>query len=265
VKFTIKTFALALLVSGAIAIPASAETITWTFDDTTASSHGNAGILLSDNSRLTGTFNYACSTSNGGTCDGVGNTGPNPGLGTFSPNPTGISVSGGSIIGAGQTWYLLQNADDSASDNQSIFLVNFDPNYALSGSGSCDTGGGCATNGMTAGAGGTPGYLIALSISNGIGGVGGMDDSGGVYLLNNGAPPQGGYCDNAECSVVNSGAGPYGAVGLTTESDQTGHIWAPAYVPPPPISGTPEPATMALAGSALLALGFARRKFSAKK
>jgi hypothetical protein len=52
---------------------------------------------------------------------------------------------------------------------------------------------------------------------------------------------------------------------LTINSnDPLGYIWAPAYVAPTPGS-TPEPATMALAGSALLALGFARRKFSAKK
>ena len=252
-KFTAKNLALALLISGAIAIPAAAESITWTFDDTTATSEGNAGVALTGGSQLTGTFTYNCSTANGGTCDGVGDTGSNPSLGTFSN--VNVSVSNGTVIAGSQTWYLLQNADDTASDAQSIFLVNFNPTY--------DPVTGDATNGLTAGAGNSPGYLIALSISKNLpAGSVGMDDNGGIYLLNNGAPPQGGYCDNAECSVVNSSPGFY-ANALSTAVDPTGHIWAPAYVPP--VSGIPEPATMALAGSALLALGFARRKLSARK
>jgi hypothetical protein len=152
VKFTIKTFALALLIAGAVAIPASAESITWTFDDTTVAGSpalGSNGITLSNGSVLTGSFNYACTAAAGGTCDGVGDTGPD-GLGTFSA--VNINVSAGTGVAGGQTWYLLQNADDSASDNQSVFLTNFNPAYALSNppDAQCNTGGGCATNGLTA-------------------------------------------------------------------------------------------------------------------
>lgn len=257
------TAILAFLIAATVAIPASAETILWTFDDTTASSMGNAGVKLSDGSTLTGSFDYTCNSGYGGNCDNAGAPGP---LGTFSN--VNVNVSGGSIIGAGQTWYILQNADDSGSDNQSIFLVNYNPATtpdatAIAGAGNCIAGN--PSNACD------PGYVIALSISNDpqiiSSAAVGMDDSGGVYLLNNGAPPQGGYCVNVECGAVNSSTAPVNFLQYqTTENDPTGHIWASAYVPPPPpTSGTPEPATMALAGSALLALGFVRRKFSAKR
>ncbi len=257
----IKKIALSLIAVSAIAVPLSAQPITWTFDDATSSSMGTAGILLSDGSTLTGSFDYACDAGNGGTCDGVGSSNS---LGSFSN--VSISVSGGAIIPTGQTWYILQNADDSASDNQSIFFVNYNPATVADGTnvsgGTCPDG--AATNACD------PGYVISLSIFNDpqISGASptsvGMDDSGGLYAINFGAPPQSGYCVNSECSAVNT-SGTY-ASQLTTAADTTGHIWANAYVAPPPPTGpsTPEPATMALAGSALLALGFARRKLASR-
>jgi len=255
-KNTIKNLALLLTASGIIAIPMSAGTVTWTFDDASATSTGTAGIKLSDNSILTGSFDYTCNSGLSTSCDGSGGPGS---LGTFSN--VNISVTGGSIIPTSQTWYINQPVDDSGADNQSIFLVNYNPATVADGT---NVSGAACPDGNAPNAC-DPGYLIALSITNDpqiFSLSDGMNDNGGVYLINSSVPPQSGYCVTAECTAVNTSTGFY-AGALTNPTEASGHIWANAYVAPTP-GDAPEPATMALAGSALLALGFLRRKFASR-
>jgi len=240
------------------ATPMYAEAITWTLDDATATSNTSTGITLSDGTVVSGTFGYACSTTylgGLGTCDDVGNV--NPSTGTFTANNISVNVTNSTFLSTvagisnSTVWYLNPSGTgDCCSDGQTLDLVDYNP---------------ATSDGLTGGTGGAPGYLLALSWQNDpqIGVTsGGLDDNGGLYTFSQGTPPLSGYCNNAECSQVDTSNGPYGNMGISV-SDVTAHVWANAYVAPPP-SSTPEPETMMLAGSALVGLGLLRRKLVRK-
>jgi len=260
-----------IVASGVMALPMSAGNITWTFDDTSASSNGTAGITLSDNTNISGSFVF--NADGGPTNNCSGNLGFNP-SGCPPPPTIGSFVSASLTVTPGSTlagitgdsgaWYIMQtpngvqNGYDTTSDAENIFLV--DQNPLLNPDLSDGTGSGA--------------YVIVLNLQDlmtdllpaypqSYTSIGMVDSPGPITSPPDQSAPQfaqAGYCVNADCSEIDTSAGnPYNSVLYLTNTDD--HIWAADPLGQAPGGpGTPEPGTFFLGGSVLLAVGMFRKR-----
>ena len=187
-----KRFALAVLACSAIALPLSATPLTWTFDDSSPTSTGSAGIHFADGSVLAGSFTFDADIG---------------ALGTFS----GLSVTtaGGSVVPVGSNWFINQRPDDCCSDSFAVFLVSADPSVFPD-----------LTN-----VNGQPAFSIPLNL------ISGMTSAGGISTINfsDGTfGPEEGPCFDAECGFISAN----NLAATTFLLDTNAHIWATADIGP---------------------------------
>ena len=243
-KSTIIVFALGVL----SCLPLSAANVTWTFGTTSPTL---SYLNNQDGSTLTGSFVYDAATGTYGlfgdlssvfTTAGTGSGDPTVPPGFSNPSNPGNSYP---VIPTSSTWWVDQRgAVGCCSFQNQITLVNVDPNLPVNADLSGAIGIGIVLHSaMTDLAPSTTVYI-------------GLD-----FMI-------AGTCITTNCDVWNS------SVGFPIVNDVT--LNAPVYdINDNFVSGSyitatsvaqdpvPEPATFVLAGVALLAVGLARRKFSA--